>query len=60
LIWTTRNGQVAKQKTCIVPAWHGDDDVDISVPRTGKPITLSACISSDGFALKFRFQGVRH
>jgi hypothetical protein len=47
-----KNGQAAKETTCIVPTWHGNDHVSIPVSCTGKRITLMARISADGSALK--------
>jgi hypothetical protein len=42
----------APEKACFVPIYHAGDRVDYPVPRTGKRITLLACVTADGSFLK--------
>jgi hypothetical protein len=42
----------AATKICFVPASHAADRVYYPVPRTGKRITLLACVAADGSHLK--------
>jgi hypothetical protein len=40
------------EKTCLVPSSHAEESVYVPVSRSGKRITLIACIAADGSALK--------
>jgi hypothetical protein len=41
-----------REQTCVVPAAHHDDYVDMPASRAGKRIILMACIAADGSAIK--------
>jgi hypothetical protein len=41
-----------KKQICIVPSSHPDDHVNMPVPRSGKRITLLACLGADGSFLR--------
>jgi hypothetical protein len=41
-----------KEIICVVPKFHEEDHVDFPVMRTGKRITLIACIALDGSLLR--------
>jgi hypothetical protein len=41
-----------KQVVCVIPSFHQDNHVNVPVPRTGKRITMIACITLDGSFLK--------
>jgi hypothetical protein len=42
----------AAEKVCFVPIYHAGDRVCYPVSRTGKRITLLACVAAEGSFLK--------